>query len=177
MNFPRLTFPLTVDFCSTGYWIGDQGPFKYGAAVTAFFIGENIAEVSNDGIPLLRELERQLQTFGGPLSPHVREQPVDTEMFLWPEKDVGNEVQDLLQLLLAHEARCAVGAFAGIDQVACPVILAAVACAHLHDHQDQQRESNDTGADPVQTIWESESGGDTDKEAWIRELGCSAVVQ
>ena len=43
MSFPRLTFPLTVDFCSAGYWVGNQGPFKYGAAVTAFFIGEEIA--------------------------------------------------------------------------------------------------------------------------------------
>lgn len=50
MNFPRLTFPLTVDFGDDGYWVGEQGPFKYGAAVTAFFIGE----VSNDGIPLMR---------------------------------------------------------------------------------------------------------------------------
>ena len=86
MHFPRLTFPLIVDFCSTGYWIGDQGPFKYGAAVTAFFIGENIAEVPNDGIPLLRELEQQLQTFGNPLNPYVREQEADIELLLWPEK-------------------------------------------------------------------------------------------
>lgn len=42
---------LTVDFGDTEYWIGDQGPFKYGVAVTAFFIGENIGEVSNDGAP------------------------------------------------------------------------------------------------------------------------------
>ena len=37
MDFPRLTFPLTVDFGSAGYWIGDVGLFPYGAAVTAFF--------------------------------------------------------------------------------------------------------------------------------------------
>jgi len=86
MSFPKLAFPLTADFCSAGYWIGDQGPFKYGAAVTAFFIGEHIAEVSNDGIPLMRELERQLQTFGAHLHPYVREQSVDAELFLWPEK-------------------------------------------------------------------------------------------
>ena len=86
MNFPRLTFPLTADFCSAGYWIGDQGPFKYGAAVVAFFTDGDIAEVPNDGIPLLRELERQLQTFGNPLNPYVREQEADMELLLWPEK-------------------------------------------------------------------------------------------
>ena len=73
MNFPRLTFPLTVDFGDTEYWIREQGPFKYGAAVTAFFIGEDIGQVSNDGIPLMRELEHQLQTFGSHLQPYARE--------------------------------------------------------------------------------------------------------
>ncbi len=90
MNFPRLTFPLTVDFCSAGYWIGDQGPFKYGTAVTAFFTDSDITEISNDGIPLLRELERQLQTFGGPLNPYVREREADVEMLRWPEKAAVN---------------------------------------------------------------------------------------
>ena len=86
MNFPRLTFPLTVDFGDTEYWIGEQGPFKYGAAVTAFFIGEDIGEVSNDGIPLMRELERQLQTFGSHLKPYVREREIDAAVFLSPEE-------------------------------------------------------------------------------------------
>lgn len=87
MCFPKLTFPLTVDFGSAEYWINDAGPFQYGAAVTAFFIGEDIAEVSNDGIPLMRELERQLQTFGSHLHPYVRERPVDTDLFFEPEKE------------------------------------------------------------------------------------------
>ena len=87
MSFPRLTFPLTVDFGDTAYWIENQGPFKYGAAVTAFFIGEDIAEVSNDGIPLMRELEHQLQTFGSHLHPYVREWAVDTDLFFEPEKE------------------------------------------------------------------------------------------
>ena len=87
MCFSKLTFPLTVDFGSAEYWINDAGPFQYGAAVTAFFIGEDIAEVSNDGIPLMRELERQLQTFGSHLHPYVRERPVDTDLFFEPEKE------------------------------------------------------------------------------------------
>ena len=90
MNFPRLTFPLTVDFGDTEYWIGEQGPFKYGTAVTAFFIGEDIGEVSNDGIPLMRELERQLQTFGSHLKPYVREREIDAAVFLCPEEQAAN---------------------------------------------------------------------------------------
>ena len=86
MNFPRLTFPLTVDFGDDGYWIGEQGPFKYGAAVTAFFIGEDIGEVSDDGISLMRELEHQLQTFGSHLQPYVKEQSIDSDSFFEPEK-------------------------------------------------------------------------------------------
>lgn len=86
MDFPRLTFPLTVGFGDDGYWIGEQGPFKYGTAVTAFFIGEDIGEISNDGIPLMRELEHQLQTFGSHLQPYVKEQAVDSDSFFEPEK-------------------------------------------------------------------------------------------
>ena len=26
MSFPRLSFPLTVDFGEAEYWIGEQGP-------------------------------------------------------------------------------------------------------------------------------------------------------
>lgn len=85
MNFPRLTFPLTVDFGDTGYWVGDQGPFKYGTAVTAFFVGEDIGEVSEDGIPLMRELEHQLQTFGSHLQPYTKDDPIDGDLFFEPE--------------------------------------------------------------------------------------------
>ena len=86
MDLPKLTFPMTVDFCSAGYWIEDQGPFKYGAAVTAFFIDGGITEAANEGISLLRDLERQLQTFGGHLKPYVRGREIDAALFLWPEK-------------------------------------------------------------------------------------------
>ena len=90
MIFPKLTFPLIVDFCSGGYWIRDQGPFKYGAAVTEFFIGGDITEIPNDGIPLLEELEQQLQTFGSHLKPYVREREIDASLFLWPEDQAVN---------------------------------------------------------------------------------------
>ena len=89
MSFPRLTFPLTVDFGSGGYWIGDVGPYQYGAAVTAFFIGDDLADgVADDGIPLMRDLERYLRTFGGHLQPYAREEDnaaADPEVFLDPD--------------------------------------------------------------------------------------------
>ena len=86
MSFSKLTFPLTVDFGDDGYWISEQGPFKYGAAVTAFFIGEDIAAISNDGISLKCELEQQLQTFGSHLQPYIKEQAIDADLFFDPEK-------------------------------------------------------------------------------------------
>lgn len=88
MGFPKLTFPLIVDFASTGYWIGDTGPYKYGAAVTTFFIGDGLTDgIANDDIPLMRELERYLRTFGGHLQPYVREEDntsADPQVFLDP---------------------------------------------------------------------------------------------
>ena len=87
MSFPRLTFPLTVDFGSSGYWIGDVGPFHYGAAVTAFFCGDDLADNVGDGLLLMRRLENVLQTFGGHLQPYVVEQPVPVGTFLQPEKN------------------------------------------------------------------------------------------
>lgn len=48
MSFPKLTFPLTVDFANAGYWIGDRGPYKYGAAITAFFIGDDLTDGVKD---------------------------------------------------------------------------------------------------------------------------------
>ncbi len=90
MSFPKLTFPLTVDFAGTGYWIGNQGPYKYGAAVTAFFISGDLDDSVKDSLLLMRELETYLQTFGGHLQPYVREEPVDAALFLWPERAAAN---------------------------------------------------------------------------------------
>lgn len=87
MDFPRLTFPLNVDFGSSGYWIGDTGPFHYGAAVTAFFCGDDLADNIGDGLLLMRRLEDVLQAFGGHLQPYVVEQPAPVEAFLQPKKD------------------------------------------------------------------------------------------
>ena len=87
MSFPRLIFPLTVDFGSNGYWIGDAGPFHYGTAVTAFFCGDDLADNVGDGLLLMRRLEDVLQTFGGRFQPYVVEQPASVEKLLYPEKD------------------------------------------------------------------------------------------
>jgi len=86
MSFPKLTFPLIVDFAGVGYWIGDQGPYKYGAAITAFFIGDDLTDSATDSLLLMRDLEEILKTFGGRLQPYVREEPVETNLFLCPEK-------------------------------------------------------------------------------------------
>jgi len=86
MTFPKLTFPLVVDFGSAGYWIGDAGLYPYGAAVTAFFIGDDLADDDGDPLLLMRELERQLRAFGNHLQPYVREEPADASLFLWPEE-------------------------------------------------------------------------------------------
>lgn len=86
MSFPRLTFPLTVDFGEAEYWIGDQGPFKYGAAVTEFFCGNDLAENIGDGLLLMRRLEDILIVFGGHLQSHIREWPVSQKDFFHPER-------------------------------------------------------------------------------------------
>lgn len=63
MNFPRLTFPLTVEKRGGQYWIDQQGPFKFGEAVTSFFLeGENYRG-AEDGHTLKRQLELRLQLF------------------------------------------------------------------------------------------------------------------
>ena len=86
MNFPRLTFPLAVDFGSTGYWIGDVGPFHYGDAVTSFFCGDDLVDNVGDGLLLMRQLEDILQTFGGHLQPYALEHTISTETFFQSEK-------------------------------------------------------------------------------------------
>lgn len=88
MNFPRLTFPLAVNFGGAGYWIGDVGPFHYGAAVTAFFGGDDLVDNIGDGLLLMRRLEAILQTFGSHLQPYVVERSVPVETLLQPEKDL-----------------------------------------------------------------------------------------
>lgn len=89
MRFPKLVFPLTVDFGITGYWINDEGPFQYGAAVTEFFCGDDLVEKAEDvgdGLLLMRRLEELLQAFGGHLHPYAEEWEVSQGPFSWLEE-------------------------------------------------------------------------------------------
>lgn len=81
MSFQKLNFPIVIDFTGDKYWIEKTGPYKYGEAVTAFLIGEDIAEVTNNGITLMRELEVYLKTFGNYLRPYARTEEISEEMF------------------------------------------------------------------------------------------------
>ena len=64
ISFPKLTFPLQVDFGMTCYWIEDRGPFSYGKAVTAFFSSESLADNIGDELWPMQELEVYLQLSG-----------------------------------------------------------------------------------------------------------------
>lgn len=86
MCFPKLIFPLTVDFGSTRYWINDAGPFRYGAAVTEFFCGDDLADHIGDGLLLMRRLEELLQAFGEHLHPYAQEWQVSRGPFPWLEE-------------------------------------------------------------------------------------------
>lgn len=92
MDFPKLTFPLVADFGSSEYWINDMGPFKYGAAVTEFFCGNDLADNVGDSLLLMRRLEQVLQAFGRHLHPYVHEQSMSISMdqFSWPERTAIN---------------------------------------------------------------------------------------
>ena len=86
MSFPRLTFPLTADFGSEGYWINNDGPFQYGSAVTEFFCGNDLADNVGDSLLLMRRLEELLQAFGGHLHPYAQEGKVWQGPFSWLEE-------------------------------------------------------------------------------------------
>lgn len=90
MSFPKLVFPMTVDFCSGGYWIGDIGPYKHGAATTALLRGDDLTGGADETKILTEQMEELLLTFGSHLNPYVMGQPMSTELFLWPEKAAAN---------------------------------------------------------------------------------------
>lgn len=57
MEFPKLTFPLQVEFGPDHYWVAGKGPYEYGAASTAFFANELQAEAKGDLLLLMRRME------------------------------------------------------------------------------------------------------------------------
>lgn len=81
MTVPKLTFPLTVDFSGTEYWIGEQGPFKFGSAVTAFFDGEYLIDMTAGDDSLRQELEVCLKTFGSYLHPYAKAEKIPDALF------------------------------------------------------------------------------------------------
>ena len=81
MSFAQLTFPLTVDFGHSEYWIGKTGPYKYGEAVTAFLIGEDFGQTDTNADSLRQELEVYLKTFGSVHQPYPKGTQVSEEMF------------------------------------------------------------------------------------------------
>ena len=90
MSFPILVFPMTVDFCSGGYWIGDIGPYKHGAATTALLRGDDLTGDADETTRLTEHMEELLQTFGSHLNPYAMGRPVSAELFLRPEKAAAN---------------------------------------------------------------------------------------
>ena len=81
MSFSQLTFPLTVDFGHSEYWIGETGPHKYGEAVTAFLIGEDFGQADTNADALRQELEVYLKTFGSVHQPYPKGTQVSEAMF------------------------------------------------------------------------------------------------
>ena len=81
MTVTKLTFPLTVDFSGTEYWIGEQGPFKFGSATTAFFNGGYPIDMIAGDDSLKQELEVCLKTFGNYLRPYAKAENIPDELF------------------------------------------------------------------------------------------------
>ena len=86
MRFSKLVFPMTVDFCSGGYWIGDIGPYKHGAATTTLLRSDDLTGDAEEMKRLTEQMEELFQTFGRHLNPYAMGRPMSTELFLWPEK-------------------------------------------------------------------------------------------
>ena len=93
MNISNLTFPLTVDFSGSKYWLNGEGPYQCGEAATAFLAGEIDCEPVADPSRLTQELETVLKTFGSYLFPYAEE--LET-------------VNDLYQQLKQSAATCSI---------------------------------------------------------------------
>lgn len=90
MEFPKLTFPMTVAFSGNQYWIGDAGPFPFGAAATAVLAGDRFSSDAGDTKLLTEELEDFLKTIGSHLQPYVKKPDVPDELFRQIEQHTAN---------------------------------------------------------------------------------------
>ena len=76
----------------------------YGAAVTEFFCGDDLADNIGDGLLLMRNLEELLQMFGGSLHPYAQEL-VPAGKFLWlKEMTVESSVRFALRHIDGEES-------------------------------------------------------------------------
>ena len=85
--------------------------------------------------------------------------------------DVWNQVQDFAHFLTRHEAGCPVGAFAGENEVAFPVILPGISGPHLHNYQDEEAKTDQADAKTIKPIRHAEGGHQADKEIRVGEGG------
>lgn len=81
MNISNLTFPLTVDFSGSKYWLNGEGPYQCGEAATAFLAGEINCEPAGDLSRLTQELETVLKTLGSYLFPCAEEQETVNDLY------------------------------------------------------------------------------------------------
>lgn len=86
MDYPRLTFPVTVDFGGSEYWINDIGPFRYGAAATALLQGDNLGENEDGAQRLVEEMEELLLVFGSHLHPYAMGREVCVKVGVFPKQ-------------------------------------------------------------------------------------------
>lgn len=87
MNISDFTFPLTVDFSGSKYWLNGGSPYQCGEAATAFLAGEINCESASDTPHLTQELEALLKTFGGSLSPYADGREPSDDLFRQLEKN------------------------------------------------------------------------------------------
>ena len=90
--------------------------------------------------------------------------------------DIRYQVQDPFHLLAGHKTSGAIGAFVGKDQISFPVILACIAASHLHDHQDQEPEAENTDTNAIKAVRKSERRGDAGEKTWVRKCRRGAAI-
>ena len=81
MNISNLTFPLTVNFSGSKYWLNGEDPYQCGEAATAFLAGEIDCEPAGNPSLLTQELETVLKTFGSFLFPCAEEQETANDLY------------------------------------------------------------------------------------------------
>lgn len=76
-----MTFPLTVGFSGSRYWLNEADLYQCGEAVTAFLAGVSSCEPTGDTSQLAQELEAVLKIFGSHLSPFSEKQETIDDLY------------------------------------------------------------------------------------------------